>query len=417
MAYINGELVMFSPNVFLSDGYEEGKQDGYKEGKFAILDESKYMHPTVSGKEILVDDVYEVEHNLDVQLVSRKKLGNYLDESKISDKSNTYGSITNNGGGTLTLTSPTTSLYITTNETLGTLCPNAPDDTYVTFYFEVEEEEYKGKIGLSYGPSTAYEGQEHTATWAWSSIKSVCPSFFISGVAYTRPVTIKNFKIGIISDEDRVTDFTGISVTRQGKNLIPCPYYSGNNTTIKGVTFKTNDNGEIELTGTSNGGSAGSIFYVWGYDTALANFTVMQDAILSGCPTNGTTSTYRLMALIQKSDGSNGYPQDYGSGVKIPAGSTIKYVYITISNGANVDNLVFKPQLEYGTSKTEYAPYVKPSTKDADADGVVRGLTSASPTMKLVASSDDVTIDCKYYRDIDTYINNLTMNVALTGGE
>ena len=37
--------------------------------------------------------------------------------------------------------------------------------------------------------------------------------------------------------------------------------------------------------------------------------------------------------------------------------------------------------------------------------------------MVLIPDTESVTIDCEYYRDIDAYIDNLMMNVALTGGE
>ena len=42
----------------------------HKAGQLAILNESKYMHPTVSDFAILVNDVSVVEHNLNVRLTS-----------------------------------------------------------------------------------------------------------------------------------------------------------------------------------------------------------------------------------------------------------------------------------------------------------------------------------------------------------
>lgn len=65
----------------------------------------------------------------------------------------------------------------------------------------------------------------------------------------------------------------------------------------------------------------------------------------------------------------------------------------------------------------EYSPYVEPTTYAANADGTVDGVRGLSPSMTLTTDTDGVTIACSYLRDIDTYIDNLTMSVAMTGGE
>ena len=64
---------------------------------------------------------------------------------------------------------------------------------------------------------------------------------------------------------------------------------------------------------------------------------------------------------------------------------------------------------QYGESQT-------PQTYQAEADGTVNGVKSLSPSMTLMTDTDGVTIECSYLRDIDTYIDNVTVNVALTGG-
>ena len=57
---------------------------------------------------------------------------------------------------------------------------------------------------------------------------------------------------------------------------------------------------------------------------------------------------------------------------------------------------------------TEYAPNI---------DGTVDGVKSLSPSMAFTTDTRSVTIHCSYLRDIDTYIDNLTMSVAMTGGD
>lgn len=65
-------------------------------------------------------------------------------------------------------------------------------------------------------------------------------------------------------------------------------------------------------------------------------------------------------------------------------------------------------QVEIGTTATPYEPYQEP---------VFEGVKSISPNMTLLTNNSGTVINCNYLRDIDKYINNLTTNIALTGGE
>lgn len=49
---------------------KENNQKVYNAGKLKTLSKSKYMHPTVSGSAIRVDDVNSIEHNVGVKLSS-----------------------------------------------------------------------------------------------------------------------------------------------------------------------------------------------------------------------------------------------------------------------------------------------------------------------------------------------------------
>ena len=73
-------------------------------------------------------------------------------------------------------------------------------------------------------------------------------------------------------------------------------------------------------------------------------------------------------------------------------------------------------QLEEGSTATAYEPYNR-TIYQSTADGTVEGVTSISPNMTLLTNNNGVSINCNYLRDIDLYIDNLTTNVALTGGE
>lgn len=247
----------------------------YKAGKFAILNESKYMHPTVSGSGIAVNDVNAMEHNLDIKLLS-----------------------------------------------------------------------------------------------------------------------------------DTITDFSSVKVSMYGKNLFPVTeeanyygvtlskfedYYVLNGTAIQSGIFKT-------LIG----------YLPTGTYTISANNPVHN-------------SNYATLVQVYSPDtGSEIFTRDnveYGSGKGTLVGGTGYYARIRIQQGVTYNNFIIKPQLELLTNTTSYEPYKEPQTATANADGTVEGLISLSSNMTLISNTDGVIINCEYYRDIDSYIDNSTINIALTGGD
>ena len=131
------------------------------------------------------------------------------------------------------------------------------------------------------------------------------------------------------------------------KNLIPYPY-TDTTKTISGVTFTVNSDGSITANGTA---------------TAQAYFKLQQSFSLkkgqyffSGCPKGGAGSTYSL--YLSTAD-YKFYKADLGNGISINAedDKTVSIV-INIAKDTTVENLVFKPQLELGTTATAYTPYI-----------------------------------------------------------
>jgi hypothetical protein len=135
------------------------------------------------------------------------------------------------------------------------------------------------------------------------------------------------------------------------KNLIPYPY-TDTTKTLNGITFTVNSDGSVTVSGTA---------------TAQAYFKLQQSFSLkegqyffSGCPKGGAGTTYSL--YLSTSDYAF-YKADIGNGISINAEND-KTVLITINiaNGTTVDNLVFKPQLELGSTATSYTPYISDLT-------------------------------------------------------
>ena len=133
-------------------------------------------------------------------------------------------------------------------------------------------------------------------------------------------------------------------VSYGSKNLIPYPYYNITKTENE-VTFTVNSDSSVTVNGTA---TADTMFFLCG----VANYTIYKGTYtLSGCPSGGSNTTYCQVL------GSSDY-MDVGSGVTRTYSQDIKQnIFIKIFAGYTANNLVFKPQLEFGTRATEYVKY------------------------------------------------------------
>lgn len=144
----------------------------------------------------------------------------------------------------------------------------------------------------------------------------------------------------------------------RSKNLIPFPYIAST-TTMNGVTFTVNEDGSILVNGTAQYDAQFNLFSgaleETGIDTVKgATYT------LSGCPSGGSASSY----FLRVHTGEHTF-QDIGTGytnVTSEESSTSDYAYITVKKGTTANNLLFKPQLELGSTATAYAPYISDLT-------------------------------------------------------
>lgn len=111
--------------------------------------------------------------------------------------------------------------------------------------------------------------------------------------------------------------------------------------TINGVDFTVNPDKTIKVNGTATSQIV----------LPITNDIVLDGTYrLSGCPIGGSASTYEIQFY-----GTNG-TVDYGQNNAIVSNAK-GIVRIVIRNGATLNNLIFKPQLEKGEVATSYEPY------------------------------------------------------------
>lgn len=137
---------------------------------------------------------------------------------------------------------------------------------------------------------------------------------------------------------------------QKNKNILPYPYYGNLPLTNNGITFTDNHDGTI----TANGTCTATTYYKF-MSEAQTKSTLKAGIkyTLSGCPAQPEgTNSWSLMWNTLGFDKGAGYTYTW-KGTETSAS-----IHIQIITGAVCDNVVFKLQLEEGSTKTDYVSQV-----------------------------------------------------------
>lgn len=211
------------------------------------------------------------------------------------------------------------------------------------------------------------------------------------------------FRLSVIEDTSITPDnfiyepYANIILRQSNKNLLP---NNATTQTINGVTFTKNSDGSVTANGTATGDHAR-------YIIGRFNFNSNVDYFMSGCPINGSNSTYRMDAFLA-ADGnvSGGLSEDFGNGVniKLPE-DAYRDIRIIVFNGATVDNLTFYPMINLGTTISDYVPH-QGNNYYINLNNNLVEATSNSCYDRL---NIDLLGNCKLIKNIDkTVFNNNT---------
>ena len=374
----------------------------HEAGQLAILDESEYMHPTVVGSVIAVNDVNDIKHNLGVRVESKNLIPYpYTNTTKTVNGV----SFTDNGDGTITVNGTATETahfycFLDRNNMLPLKgktitfsgCPTGGDTS--SYY-----------LALS-GENTYID----TGSGKTQLMPHDCHAFYIrvaTGAMVDNLVFKPQIEFGNVTTTytPYVADVNGVEVSRYGKNL-----WNGNVIYVQnvkhenGVFTQTYDDAKtrLEFFIQAYMGSTykKQLLYRYMDDAEIISVSFVKDDTLDRIRMGHNGSNHNVICMIDISD--------------IPNGTYT--IQVNITNATKGNYSWQDIQIEPGTTATDYEPYIEPQTATADKEGVVNGLTSLSPNMTLTSNTTGVAINCQYYRDIDTYINNLATNIALTGG-
>ena len=233
----------------------------------------------------------------------------------------------------------------------------------------------------------------------------------VSGTAIAvNDVSPIEHNVGCYLTSDTITDFSGVEVKRYGKNLLNNDIYDFSNenwvTNHEDVSTKKRFYFPELVTGQT-------------YTFSFEAFEILENnGYLRLYEINNEGVTTNLCNFMVGGNKIN-YTSKYFT-VKEGCSYYLFGWFQWATSGMLVDN-EFKTignfQLELGSTATAYEPYIEPTTYTAYSEGRVEGIKSLSPSMTLLTNNSGVVINANYLRDIDTYIDNLITDVALTGGE
>lgn len=185
-----------------------------------------------------------------------------------------------------------------------------------------------------------------------------------------------------------------MSVKVSSKNLIPYPY-ADTTKAVNGITFTDNGNGTITASGTAAETAIFAPYTISNYFCLEAGTYTYSDSI-----SNPSTDTY--YSEIRTVDDDSIVVHSYDSNKTFTVTETTKFRINLIIAGEQTVDLTFKPQVECGTTDTEYTPYIS-------------DLTSVTLTQRGKNLLPYVYTDGNITRNGITYTRNADGTVTISG--
>lgn len=237
------------------------------------------------------------------------------------------------------------------------------DDGYVNFYIIIQGyDDNNNKVGNQTIYNNAVADTEYIFDFSTiASYDFYAKSTQFSFCILSRKNVLSNLMVYDIAyySETDTTEYEpyhkyDIPITVTGKNLLKYPYY-WTSRVRSGIMFTVNEDGTITLSGTTTLTGTAIDDFTLAYETKIKSGTYT----VSGCPEGGAAYKYRIFLHIKDSNGNPTYISDIGNGATFTITST-STMTVSIRIGAEigtVNNLVFAPQIELGSTATEYESY------------------------------------------------------------
>ena len=415
----------------------------YHAGQLNVIENTSTLKKSVSGSTIIIDDVSPVTHNMSVKISSipKKNLLNQLIAKAYSsdmnvpteDFINTYCSkkISFKQGTTYTFSIKSVSgfsgnvawapkFYIFDNGSLFVSNATSPPVVFSTDFFTSDSSanEYVCSNGTALWNKNNMIGNQGPWSMTITPVKDFEAVFIVTDGTVTDNVIVTEAQIEVGSTatsyapyiENPVTDLTAVKVRKHGKNLLPLAdsgiYYNGSITGGKPFIYNSS-------LGISNFNNIDVSSYRGVYAVIKLiegeTYTLTIKNLVNNCATKQITLAVGFRSsestVFGTSEKDNSKYSDYNpSSFTFTVPNGYPYCLVGFYNYPTVsgDTVSFDAmQLEIGTTATDYEPYITPTEYTPTADGTVEGITSLYPNTTLTTNTENVIIDCEYYKDID----------------
>ena len=248
-----------------------------------------------------------------------------------------------------------------------------------------------------------------------SSIKNTVSGEYIS----IKDVSSAEHDLKIQLSSDVVTDFSGVAVSRYGKNLFT---FANRNAAHFGSSVNTTKRNFIENCYYYKV-SANNYYYYYSIDYEILNnnSVTMTTSNAYGLGVNfkvNPKETYTVSCDIEGNgriavafyDSEGTWLSAVYDVPTFVVPENCKWAVICFTgfmDPGKTENISFKNiQLEIGTSASDFEEYKGAEEVTANSNGEVDGLTSVSPNMTIFTDTEGVTINCTYNADTKKYIDN-----------
>lgn len=250
---------------------------------------------------------------------------------------------------------------LATNEDIQAEITSATSEIAADLVSEIESD-ISEDVTAAQTAATSASNSAETATQAVSTIGNQISSAFVektaSGAVATFPdgadaIPVKSVIAHIKpvqsgsgdpspSNVRPISGWTGVNVTRAGKNLLP-QQFSG---TLNGVTYTTGSDGSVVANGTASSTS----------NKTVTVHLYEGDYALSGSPSGGGGSSYQMW--VANSSGQAVGLEDTGNGGTAHLAEGNYQVRIRIASGYTANNVKFYPMLRFvNQTDSTYEPY------------------------------------------------------------
>lgn len=395
----------------------------YEKGRTKVISSSEYLKEDKQGAIVVIDDMTEIEHKVEVGLRS-KNLVNILAPDYIP--SNGYDVLDDNS----------IRVYANRGYAVGVKYNiKAPAGAKIVISFNSE---LGGEATGSYNLVHRNGG----ASIVSNGSTTIMPENGEMQIEFARTGGSGNNKLGWIDIKNLqveigdtptayapyIADFSDCKVYARGKNLLNLEgrevvNFGGSLNTDKRQFF--NEKGIILGFARNNYYNGYNQQYEWAVNSNSFSYTIKAGWYGIGFDVKlMPNTTYRIGfqsivggASLTEYDAEGNYLCDNYSSSVITTKPNTAWGLIVFYNDKGVISAV-NPQFEYGSVITEYEPYNEASTEyTTAADGAVEDFNPIFPTMTLSTDTEGALVNINYIKDLQKTYNNLIINTALSGGE